>query len=177
MTLFVVNIFWKAITKQTQKIKTLKPNAIPSVFPHYPSHKLKCKTPKRLPPTKPTIEPSSTGTSSKRLKRCDMVSNVKHDHCYAQQSVEKALAQERIKNRILEDKYEASQKCIKALREKLKRRDQENKDLLLQAREQRLLETDQCEILKANLSAEAQKLFLNERKKIVHYASRKKILR
>ena len=93
-----------------------------------------------------------------------MVSNVKHDHCYTQQSVEKALAQERIKNRILEDKYEASQKCIKALREKLKRRDQENKDLLLQAREQRLLETDQCEMLKANLSAEAQELFLNEKK-------------
>ena len=93
-----------------------------------------------------------------------MVSNVKHDYCYAQQSVEKSLAQERIKNRILEDKYEASQKCIKALREKLKRRDQENKDLLFPAREQRLLETDQCELLKANLSAEAQELFLNEQK-------------
>ena len=70
----------------------------------------------------------------------------------------------RIKNRILEDKYEASQKCIKALREKLKGRDQENEGLLFPAREQRLLETDQCEILKANLSAEAQELFLNEQK-------------
>ena len=89
-----------------------------------------------------------------------MVSNLKHDHCYAQQSVEKALAQERIKNCFLEDKYEASQKCIKALSEKVKRRDQENEELLTQAREQRLLETDQCDILKANLRAEAQELII-----------------
>lgn len=146
------------------KTKTLKPDAVPTVFPNYPKHKQTPSTSRRAAPLKRPI-PSSNPASKEpggKLRKKEVICSINQDHHYAKKSIEHELKKQTERNEILSGKVTNARKEIKVLKTKVKRKSKKIQDIFSELEKKNMIDSERLELLMSNLSQDSKLLFDNE---------------